>query len=309
MQDGIRYSKLGYVALNVSDVARSTAFYRDLVGLDLVEEAAEVAFLRCSNDHHNVALYRSATPGLKRIGWELENDAALEHAVALFNDEGLGPEEVPAEECARLCQGRTVRIREPASQLCMEYYSAMTILPTPYKPQHAKIARLGHIVIWSANYPATLRFATETLNFRVSDRFGDLLTFTRCFPNPYHHSFAIGKGDDNRLHHVNFMVTDLDDIGTSLYRLERAGVEIVFGPGRHPPSGSVFLYFLDPDGLTLEYSYGMEEFPEVGARKPRLLEPVPESLDYWSSPRSERFGASGIIEQPDRFHASAAAAE
>ncbi len=36
----------------------------------------------------------------------------------------------------------------------------------------------------------------------------------------------------------------------------------MFGPGRHPPSESVFLYFLDPDGLTLEYSFGMEEFPE-----------------------------------------------
>ena len=130
-------------------------------------------------------------------------------------------------------------------------------------------------------------------------------SFTRCFPNPFHHSFAIGNGNDNRLHHVNFMVTDLDDIGTSLHRLEREGVEIVYGPGRHPPSGSVFLYYLDPDGLSLEYSYGMEEFPEIGARKPRLFEPVAQSLDYWSSPRSDRFGAFGIIEQPEQSRARA----
>jgi 2,3-dihydroxy-p-cumate/2,3-dihydroxybenzoate 3,4-dioxygenase len=309
MQEGIRYRKLGYVALNVSDVARSAPFYRDTVGLDLVEEAADVAFLRCGEDHHDVALYRSATPGLKRIGWEVEDDDALERAVALFTDAGLGPEEVSDEECGRLRQGRTVRVREPASGLCMEFYNAMTILPAPYAPPHAKIARLGHIVIWSADYPATLRFATETLNFKVSDHFGDKLTFTRCFPNPFHHSFAIGNSDDNRLHHVNFMVSDLDDIGTSLHRLERDGAEIVYGPGRHPPSGSVFLYYLDPDGLSLEYSYGMEEFPEVGARKPRLFDPVPSSLDYWSSPRSDRFGAGGIIEQPDQSRPRASAAE
>jgi 2,3-dihydroxy-p-cumate/2,3-dihydroxybenzoate 3,4-dioxygenase len=309
MENGIRYRKLGYVALNVSDVARSAPFYRDHVGLDLVEEDSDVAFLRCGDDHHNVALYRSETPGLKRIGWELEDDFALENAVRLFSDAGLGPEEVSAAECARLRQGRTVRIREPASGLCMEYYSAMTILPAPYVTPHAKIARLGHIVIWSADHPATLKFATETLNFKISDHFGDVLTFTRCFPNPYHHSFAIGNGNDNRLHHVNFMVTDLDDIGASLHRLQRDGVEIVYGPGRHPPSGSVFLYFLDPDGLSLEYSYGMEEFPEVGARKPRLFEPVPQSLDYWSSPRSERFGAFGVIEQPEQSRPRASAAE
>lgn len=44
---------------------------------------------------------------------------------------------------------------------------------------------------------------------------------------------------------------------------------VVFGPGRRPASTSVFLYFLDPDGMTLEYSFGMEEFPQIGARAPR----------------------------------------
>jgi 2,3-dihydroxy-p-cumate/2,3-dihydroxybenzoate 3,4-dioxygenase len=299
MNSGLRYRKLGYVALNVSDLGRSVPFYRDIVGLDQVAtDERGVAFFRCSQDHHNVALYASPSPGLKRIGWELEDEAALERAVALFADAGLGPEEVPFTECAILNQGRTIRIREPASGLCMEYYSAMTILPSPYVPRHTKIARLGHIVIWTADYSSTLRFTTQTLNFRVSDHFGDRLTFMRCFPNPFHHSLALGNGTDNRLHHVNFMVTDLDDVGTALHRLKTSDVEIVYGPGRHPPSGSVFLYYLDPDGLSLEYSFGMEEFPEVGPRKPRLFEPVPASLDYWGSPRSEKFGAGGVIEQP-----------
>jgi 2,3-dihydroxy-p-cumate/2,3-dihydroxybenzoate 3,4-dioxygenase len=47
-----------------------------------------------------------------------------------------------------------------------------------------------------------------------------------------------------------------------MWRMKKKQVPIVFGPGRHPPSGSVFLYFLEPDGMTLEYSFGMEEFPE-----------------------------------------------
>ena len=75
------------------------------------------------------------------------------------------------------------------------------------------------------------------------------------------------------------------------------GVPVVHGPGRHPPSGSVFLYFLDPDGLTLEYSFGMEEFPERGARRPRVLEPVQESFDYWGAPRVARKSQTGAIEQ------------
>ena len=38
-----------------------------------------------------------------------------------------------------------------------------------------------------------------------------------------------------------------DDIGKALYRIKQHDIKVVFGPGRHPPSDSVFFYFLDPD--------------------------------------------------------------
>jgi 2,3-dihydroxy-p-cumate/2,3-dihydroxybenzoate 3,4-dioxygenase len=40
----------------------------------------------------------------------------------------------------------------------------------------------------------------------------------------------------------------------------------------------------------------MEEFPEVGAREPRMLEPVPGSLDTWGAIPDELFAKSGPIE-------------
>jgi 2,3-dihydroxy-p-cumate/2,3-dihydroxybenzoate 3,4-dioxygenase len=92
------------------------------------------------------------------------------------------------------------------------------------------------------------------------------------------------------------MVSDIDDVGRAWHRMTKAGVKIAFGIGRHPPSGSVFLYFYDPDGMTVEYSFGMEEFPEAGAREPRMLEPVPESLDTWGAVPDAAFGRVGVIE-------------
>ena len=127
-------------------------------------------------------------------------------------------------------------------------------------PSVAKIARLGHVVLFVKDHKASEKFFLEQLNFRASDRVDGIVTFMRCFPNPLHHSFGLGKAGENRLNHVNFMVTDIDDIGRAMWRMKKNDVPIVFGPGRHPPSESVFLYFLDPDGLTLEYSFGMEEF-------------------------------------------------
>ena len=98
------------------------------------------------------------------------------------------------------------------------------------------------------------------------------------------------------LHHVNFMVTEINDIGRALHRLRAQGVPIVHGPGKHPTSGSIFLYFLDPDGITLEYSFGMEEFLEADAREPRLLFAAPESIDSSGTSRDLKMGAVGEIE-------------
>src|SRR5690606_8463771 len=153
---------------------------------------------------------------------------------------------------------------EPGSGCTLDFYVGTGPAFEAYEATVAAIERLGHIVIASREYDTSLKYFLETLNFRASDSFDGAVTFMRCFPSPYHHSLGVGNGKKvrNGVHHVAFMVNDIDDIGRSYWRLQKAGVPVVHGPGRHLPSGSVFLYFLDPDGLTVEYALGMEEFPE-----------------------------------------------
>jgi 2,3-dihydroxy-p-cumate/2,3-dihydroxybenzoate 3,4-dioxygenase len=49
--------------------------------------------------------------------------------------------------------------------------------------------------------------------------------------------------------------------------------------------------------MTLEYSFGMEEFTEVDPRKPRTLPMAAESIDTWGSVRDPRMGQLGDIEE------------
>ena len=85
------------------------------------------------------------------------------------------------------------------------------------------------------------------------------------------------------------------NIGIQVNRLKDHNVPILFGPGRHHPSGSVFLYFADPDGISIEYSQGMEAFPEEGAREPRRLEPSKETIDEWGGTPQPEFGQVGKL--------------
>ncbi len=292
-----RYRRLAYVALNVTDLERSTAFYRDLVGLAVTELGADLAALRCSQDHHNVLLYRAASAGLKRVGFELESRQDLDAARAHVTQLGLAIEEITLEELKQLRTVAGFRFRLPGSGLCLEYFVQMMHLSTAYTPTVAEIERLGHVVLNLADFDLALHWLTEKLGFRVSDFVPGFAAFLRCYPNPLHHSFAVLTDTVDHLNHVNFMVRDIDDIGRGMNRMKKNDTEIVFGPGRHQPSESIFLYFLDPDRMTVEYSFGMETFPEQGAREARLLEPAPGTLDIWGSVPTPSFGKVGEIEK------------
>lgn len=292
-----RYRKPGYVALNVTNLEKSVQYYRDLVGLQLEEQIGnEVAFLRCSDDHHNVVLYQSDVGGIKRMAFEMESEKDLDLLVEHVRAQGWKLREVPAKETAQIKQGRTFRFQIPEHTVTFEVYAHMERARGAFEPTVAQIQRLGHVVIRCAQRDAVLKTLTEKLNFKVSDTFGDNVAFLRCFPNPFHHSFGINRSDKDGVHHINFMVTNVDDVGKAMNRMKKAGVNVVYGPGRHDISNSIFIYFLDPDGMTTEYSFGMEEFPEVNPREPRPLPLKPEILDSWGGLPSAGFGSNGEIE-------------
>ncbi len=296
-----RYRRLGYVAINVTDVARTGDFLADVMGLDRAgtSEAGE-AFFRCSSSHHDVMLCQAAAPGLERVGWQLEDEQNLDDAFEHFGRIGLKPSMVGKNETDRTGLGRAFRLREPTTGAEFEYFAKIRQTIKPFQKRLADIQRLGHVVLSTPNLKESVEFVTREMNFRVSDFVGEAVTLMRCWPNRFHHSFALGQSRNGQPghHHVNFMVTSVDDVGRLFWRAQKSNTKIVFGPGRHPPSDSVCLYVLDPDKLMWEYSYGMEEFPEVGAREPRLMSTQPEDMDFWGAiPQPEFISPTGGIEQ------------
>jgi catechol 2,3-dioxygenase len=81
---------VGHVNLRVTDLARSLAFYRDVLGLHVTQRDAESVFLAADEYHHHVALNvwgaaaRSAPPaaaGLHHFALRLPDRAALAEVV------------------------------------------------------------------------------------------------------------------------------------------------------------------------------------------------------------------------------------
>ncbi len=295
MPQPIRYLRVGYVALRVTDAAASLRFYIEQLGLQPAPSSDGTSWLRCSDKPYDLFLERGDIAGLSRIGFELESSGELLNAFERFKGLALNPVWAQAADLRRQRVQAAFRFRNPDTGLELDFYVGQEKADSPYTSTVAKIVRLGHVVLNVKSYADAHRFWVDQLGFSISDHVPGRIAFLRCFPNPLHHTLALMQGESDGLNHVNFMVTDLDDIGCATNRMKKAGVPIVFGPGRHLPSTSVFLYFLDPDGMTAEYSFGMEEIPEHDGRAPRALAASPEVLDTWGSLPDPRFGKAGAI--------------
>lgn len=295
----IRYSRLGWVRLQVTELERSVKFYSELFGLHLARREGKRAWLRCSDKPHDVELVEGAQAGLAGVGFELPDAGEIDRAFAHLAGLGYAPVRYDAAACARGQVDAGIGFANPDTGLTVDLYTGQKPAAEPFVPTHAKIERLGHVVLNVASYAKAHEFWVEDLGFEISDHVPGKIAFLRAWPNPLHHSLALLEGAQDGLNHVNFMVSDIDDIGQAMNRMKKADVPIVFGPGRHLPSTSIFIYFLDPDGMTVEYSYGMEEFGEHDARPPRELERKPEVLDTWGSIADPRFGKTGAIVSAD----------
>jgi 2,3-dihydroxy-p-cumate/2,3-dihydroxybenzoate 3,4-dioxygenase len=291
----IRYSRLGYVALRVTNLTASVRFYVDLVGLSLARVDDRCAWLRCSDQPYDILVEQGKNAGLSRVGFELEDASGLANAFARTASQGLDPQWLTVDAFQQPGVASAFRFRNPHTGLELDFYTSQGDVGPAYQPTVTEITRLGHVVLNVRNFADAHRFWIDALGFAVSDHVPSRIAFLRCFPNPLHHSLALVASAVDGLNHVNFMVSNIDDVGRAMNRMKRYGVPIVFGPGRHLPSGSIFLYFLDPDGMTLEYSFGMEEITEFGGRPPRELAMKPEVLDTWGSIPDPRFGKTGGI--------------
>lgn len=89
--------EIGHIVLNVTDVERSTRFYRDVVGFQVSRFRPDrsAAFLTCGIAHHNLALFRApagARPaqkgaiGLNHFAFRVDDYATLQAAHRRLKD-------------------------------------------------------------------------------------------------------------------------------------------------------------------------------------------------------------------------------
>ncbi|MFE4756777.1 VOC family protein [Streptomyces mirabilis] len=147
--------------------------------------------------------------------------------------------------------------------------------------------KLGHVVIGSVDQPATQRFFTKGLGFKLSDEIAGRAAFLRCSTD--HHNVLVMSGPVNFLHHSSWQVDDLDEVGRGATgMLDGHPERHVWGLGRHHAGSNFFWYLKDPAGNFSEYYSDMDCIVDDQLWTPEAVEGA-KGLFSWGPPPPPSF--------------------
>lgn len=158
-----------------------------------------------------------------------------------------------------------------------------------------KVNKLGHLTYQVTDVERTVRFWTQVMGFKETERNENGTVFLRYGAD--HHAIAIAKGkakrratSDEALNtgHLALEVDSTDVLLAARDFLKRNDIPIVF-EGRKGPGCNISLHFMDPDGYEFELYCNLDQIDETGRIRPKeqfsrvssldeaIANPVPET--------------------------------
>ena len=277
----IHLQDLCYVRLGTRNRAAAVRFGRDVLGLQLAREDAAASYLR-SDEREHTLVYVEGDPADHAAGFELGDATELQRAAAALSDGGFAPRRGSAGECDERRVADFIAFHDPSGNR-IELVVKADERGSRFAPDvDVGLTGLSHIGLCTTAASRDERFWTRFCNARVSDRIGEapLLRI-----DAVHHKVALFPAARSGVQHVNHQLAGIDDVMRAWYRLRKLGVRIVFGPGRHPTSNAVFVYFEGPDGMVYEYSSGVRLIAadEEARYQPRQFPLTEESFCMWGA--------------------------
>jgi catechol 2,3-dioxygenase-like lactoylglutathione lyase family enzyme len=224
----IRLSRIDHVRLGVADLDEARARWSREFGL-LDRGGDDRALLACEDEPYSLELVEGR-PGHHHTAFELAAGCSLEHAAAeldgdlvdgalhLIDPDEAGVVLVPHRE------------REP--------WVAHARRSRDVRPGAPR--KLGHVNFLTADLDAGVRFYTERLGMRVSDRLGDEGVWLAV--NSDHHVMALIAKHVSHFHHLAFDTVDIGQMRDLLDRVARHGRWLGWGPTRHGVGGNIASY-------------------------------------------------------------------
>jgi len=280
---------IGHVALRVTDLERSVAHAKNVLGLHERARSDGEVLLSSNEKHHELQLIAADEAAVDHVGLEVESADELAHVITTAVAAGAELLDHAREEAGI---GDAVRFAGPAG-IVYEVYDGMARDPlstsTYLRPG---IRKLGHLSFAVENPVEVVAFWRDGLGFRISDQAGPL-TWMRCDTD--HHGLAVSpRPHGNVLHHHAWQIQDWGALGQYCDDIARDGMTLSWGPVRHGPGFNLATYLPGPDGVITEVYADLLQIDDERAYEPIDWSDEPRALNLWGPLPGEDLLMAGI---------------
>ncbi|MCK5746058.1 MAG: catechol 2,3-dioxygenase [Oricola sp.] len=292
----------GFIQIRVMDLGEGIVHYRDNLGLDLVSQDGEVAFLKAYDefDRHSVVLRQADEAGLDVLGFKVLTEEAL--TVFAKRLKGIGVETAIVPAGAYPGVGRRVRFSIPTGHT-IELYSEMELsgngpqTKNPdiwrHEPRGMRISRFDHCAVLGVDIAASAEIFEKALDFVVTERATDpegnaIAIFLTCSNKAHDIAFLTGPADA-KLHHASFLVESWNDVGHACDLIAQRNISLDIGPTRHGITRGQTVYFFDPSGNRNEcFAGGYQHYPDNPVRE-WTVDQMGKAIFYYEKEVHDRF--------------------
>ncbi len=242
----LKVLRIGFLGLNCARYTDTKNYYTDLMGLPLVAESGQEAYLGCGFGSHALSLHAAEQTGFRHLGLQIAGSGPLDDALAVLRADGI---EARIEPCSLHGVGDAIEVADPDGFRLFLYRDEVSSA-SHFPVQGIGPQKLGHVAFWVGEAKRSERFYADTLGFRTSDWIEDVFVFMRC--NTDHHTVNFLNSQRPGLFHLAFELRDASHLIQSCDLLGKEKLRIDWGPGRHGPGHNLYTYHRDPEGNIVE---------------------------------------------------------
>jgi catechol 2,3-dioxygenase-like lactoylglutathione lyase family enzyme len=278
----LRRTATSHIGLRVPDVPATADFYERVLGL-VVQDTLPTGGLRLGwGSGHHVLDLLPGERSLDHFGFEVRDVGGLDALEQRLRDAGhhVGNlDESFLDDPVGTPRG--IVCTDPDGNK-VHFHSAVRRQGEHAADTGRRPVKYQHVTLSSADVAGMAAFYTGVAGFRISDQLSDG-GFAWLRSDRDHHTLAIvGSGRGGCLDHYSYDLAEWEDFKAWCDRLTDAGVDVVWGPGRHGPGNNLFVFFDDPAGNHIELSAEMEKFHDDRTTYvPRRWTPVPHTVNLW----------------------------
>jgi catechol 2,3-dioxygenase-like lactoylglutathione lyase family enzyme len=275
--------RVGHVALRVTDLERSVDFAERILGLRESLRDGTTSYLTCNERHHELMLLAGEAVACDHLAFETYDPEGVDR---------LRAQVTPLDEAPEQGVGDAVRFVGPGGFVFEVFHGMQRTGPRHYDTAGVRPRKFEHITVKSSVKEELERFLEGVLGLRVSDRAEEQIVWFRA--SDEHHGFSVIRSDVDQLQHYAWQV-DWESIRRVGDRLVAHDRTFLWGPGHHGIGDNYFSYFVDADGVIVEYSADMQRIEDERTYEPRIWPDVPLSVNLWGNPPPPpEFIAGGI---------------